>query len=79
MIGECWNCEYNADTNEVTKTLFDGTTEDPEYFAMEMQVNTLEIRREDGEMIQLKLDRQTVEQGVILFHTMLGLREAARE
>jgi hypothetical protein len=71
-----YNCWYYSDTNEVGITDYDGTTEEPDYFVT-VTDETMKICNEAGETLELKPSRQTVGQGVILFASMLGLRDAA--
>lgn len=72
---------YDASTNEAKvqpmgQAWPDGTTPD---FSIIFEGLYTTYLTPAGERLKLVSETQTVEQGVILFATLLGMREAARE
>jgi len=79
-VPKLFNANYDGATNEVTLTEFDGTTEDPHYFVVQ-EDHEIQVQNEAGDkaIFNQMVTKTTPEQAVILFATMLGLREAAAE
>jgi len=78
FIDGCFNfCTYDADLNEVIWwDLQKHPTVKPEYQVLR-QFGTTTVEDYDGNVLKLKGEEPY--KAVILFATMLGLREAARE
>jgi hypothetical protein len=72
-----FNVFYDGSKNEVTVSAYD-SSQDPTFFVREL-VHCYILRNHEGDSVTLRKNKQTMEQAVILFATMLGLREAAKE
>jgi len=69
---------YDSKTNDVIlKEKADAGDGAPDY-VITVENGYIEVQSINGEKIQLNEHMQTVEEAVILFTTLLGLREAAR-
>lgn len=76
-----YSCYYDSASNaaEVIDTSAPEQRPDDCDYELIEHVDSYELHNYDGDRLVLRRDQQTKEQAVILFATMLGLREAARE